>query len=100
MNTIFTITVIRYKKPHLAHCIAWFSGERLKDAESSILENWCDMSEDGYWQWAVIEEIREGEIYPCPPESEIWFSWDKKKGEYKPCSKPKELVDVVNFGIG
>jgi hypothetical protein len=62
-----------------------------------VVGNYGDIYEDSY-DYALIEHLQTG-LYPAVMK-EIWFKWDKQKGKYVGCPKPKEFLHVVNFTIG
>jgi len=95
MKTAYFVTTIR--KNFQCRTVGWYS--ELKDAEECVEKNYCDIYEDGYYPFAVIEEVKEG-IYPIPGESEQWYEWDKSKEQYIKCEKPEFFKNCVNFAIG
>lgn len=99
MGKIFTVTTVRRANNPLCaspRTVAWY--KTFKSAERAILNNACDMYEDGYYPYAVIEEIGPG-MYP-EVKKETWFEWDTNKKAYVPCKKPELFKNVVSFSIG
>jgi hypothetical protein len=79
-------------------CVAWYPEE--SDAIACIMGGGTFLSEDGYYNLAVIEHIKPG-IYPYPREDgEQWFSYDSETKEWAPTDKPKFYERVQGFGIG
>lgn len=111
MKTIFTVTQIEMspKEPlpwsHKNTC-AWF--QKMSDAIDLVEDENMDLNETIY-DYIVIEEYLEG--WPARLKSssrtkggrkefnEYWYRWNKKESKYIPCEKPKELAQVICFGI-
>ena len=105
MKTIFTITTLRAKHKR---CVGWFPTKKQAIDTVTDLETGENISEEGYYPLAVVEELRPG-IYPCPPISEEWFKWcsywtgqhtEPQKWGYFSTHKPNQYKNAVNFGIG
>ena len=95
-ETIYTITTMTNLRPdHELRCVGWF--KTVIEASLTIKGNYCDIWE-GDNNYAVVEEFSFG-LYPHPIR-EIWFKWDKDKGQYAEIEKPKEVANLINFGIG
>ena len=79
--------------------VGWFPTK--KDAVKCITENWGDIYEDGYYPFAVIEDVQPG-LYQTCESTPIFFKWegDVKTGGYKKTKKPKELGHFFGFTIG
>jgi hypothetical protein len=75
----------------------WYAS--LEEAEQSVLKNWTDLNECGYYEHALIEEIQEGVLYGGATPKEWWFCWKGsfEKGGYKPTNKPKEYSNIIGF---
>lgn len=56
-------------------------------ANTTILNNTCDIFEDGYYRYAAILYIEQG-LYP---DSEViqWYEYDTDTGEVRKCAAPK-----------
>jgi Lar family restriction alleviation protein len=98
---VFTITTLRsikdFTKPY--RTVGWF--DTLERASFAVTNNICDIYEEGYYPYCVIEEIPMG-IYPHVTR-EWWFRWSREKNHYDLIDKPVELTkpaNMVNFGIG
>ena len=48
--------------------------------------------------YVVIEKFFSG-LFPLAQE-EWWYKWNRKKKIYEQIKKPKNLLHVINFGIG
>jgi len=98
-KTIFTVHCredIDFKNPKSnQRTFGWFS--KKSDALKCVKINNCDIYECSH-TYAVVEEIQEGVFGPAIRE--WWFKWDKKHERYLNIDKPKELYNVVNFGLG
>lgn len=94
---IYTITTIRIEKDNRsARCVGWAQNDL--SAINIVTNNYGDINESGYYQYAVIEKIGTG-LY-CTPEEEFWFEWNDPAKKYYPIRKPKEFENVVNFSMG
>ena len=72
------------------------------DAYQSVLNNAVDMFENGYYQYAVITFMKEGEFYPSQVEQQ-WFQFKPlQDGGYdiSTIDKPHELKDYRPYIIG
>jgi len=96
MQTIFTVTTVRLTND--TRCVGWFSS--FKEAQFHVVNNYGDINEAEHWHYCVIEKIRGNTFYPCPPEKEWWYRWNRKEDKYKRSNKPDSFKNVVNFGIG
>lgn len=63
--------------------------------------NHCDINEDTYYEYGVIEQINEG-FYggTMNEDDELWFKFDVETGKYLPTEKPKDLIRTVAFSMG
>lgn len=78
-------------------CVGYF--KTFKEAEEAVINNAGDMNEDGYYKYAVIENIPEG-VYRLDL-SPVWYEWDETTKKYKKIKKcPKEFAHLVGFSIG
>jgi hypothetical protein len=96
-KAIFTVTTVR----HLTavggiRAVGFF--HTFEEASECVAENAGDISEEGYYRFAVIEEVQPG-IYVYP-RNESWWAWDKEKEKYFPCEKPQQFKQVAGFGLG
>lgn len=79
------------------------------DAYQSVLNNVVDMFENGYYQYAVITFMKEGEFYPSQVEQQ-WFQFkpltddiykvNSNDYEIVTIDKPHELKDYRPYIIG
>ena len=63
----------------------------------ALHENWADMNE-GYYTYAVIEEISEG-IHSHAKQI-AWFYWDEEKEGFYETEKPEWANGWCNFALG
>ena len=103
MKEIYTITTLKtiygYRNPAHTYelgCRSVGFYFRLDEATDNVVGNACDIYEEGYYPFCVIEKTYEG-IYGCSLE-EHWFQWIDDG--YKPIEKPKELNNICGFGLG
>ena len=96
-QSIFTITTLRDDLPNRARCVGFYF--KLSDAEEIVENNACDIFEEGYYPYCVIEELKQG-IYFFP-RNEIWYEWSLDSDMYvKMNEKPKRFNKIACFGIG
>ena len=92
---IFTVTTLRGALHGGTRCVGFF--HEVETAIQAVEENHCDMCEEGYYHYAVVEQVSPG-IYHFDGV-EYWFRWHRTKG-YQKCDKPENFKRVVCFGIG
>lgn len=99
IHTITTLkTIYGYKNPAHAYelgtrVVGYF--HKLETAKEAVESNACDIYEEGYYPFCVIESTFEG-FYGFGDE--YWYQWID--GGYKPIDKPESLRHVCGFGIG
>lgn len=71
--------------------------EDLETARKCVEENWGDIYEDGYYKYAVIEDVEPG-LYRSCDSTPIFFKWED--GGYEEIDKPTELKGFFGFTIG
>ena len=71
--------------------------ETLADAKKAIEKNSCDLSEEGYYKYAVIEDVLPG-IYMSILSNPIFYEWDGEK--YVKIDRPKNAEYFAGFTIG
>ena len=73
----------------------------LETAKKCIEENWCDLYENGYYKYAVIEDVEPG-LYSSMHSKPIFYKWhgDVKTGGYKRTRRPKDWKHTWGFAIG
>ena len=65
------------------------------EARQSILDNWCDMFEDGYYQHAAIIEAHSG-LYPDLRITE-WFEYNEVQMRGVHIDTAPDYVDQASF---
>lgn len=96
---IYTITTLKdlsIENLNQSRCVGFYYD--LDFTIEAVENNSCDIYEDGHYQYAVVEEFKEG-IYNFQ-NKEIWFEWNKRKKKYKKIEKPKQLNYIICFGMG
>lgn len=79
-------------------CVAWYPNE--EDAIACVENGGAFLSEDGYYNLAVIEELEPG-IYPYPSdEGEKWYAYNEETKAWVLFIKPKFYDRIKGFGIG
>ena len=71
----------------------------LETAKRAVEENWCDLYENGYYKYAIIEEREAGLYSHC--ENPLFYKWEGtvKDGGYKPIDRPEATDGFCNFTI-
>ncbi len=70
----------------------------IDDAISAIKNNVKNISENGFNQYAVIEQTTINKIIPVI-EHRMWFEWDATTETYQLTDSPAKFIKVVGFGI-
>jgi len=96
--TIYTITGLHDidVPPCIPHTFGWIQG--LNMAEWMVSTNEGNISEDGYYQYVVIEGWPRG--LNIKSSTEVWYEWDKETRLYVHVPKPQRFKDVVHFAMG
>jgi len=96
-EVIYTITTIPRIPHKFSRCVGFFFN--LKIAEDEVINNSLDISEEGYYSYCVIEEVKPG-IYFFP-RMEKWYKWNPQTELYDLLiEKPSRFNNVCCFGIG
>ena len=74
-----------------------------KEAMDVIINNHCDLSEDNYYPYALVEKVNFG-LYGVgaekPELSQVWFKWDVEEEKYKQVNeKPDDLKIIAQFTL-
>lgn len=105
--TIFTITSLYYETPkkgllntdYRGRCFGYFS--HLEDAQKCVEEDCGEtLSEGNYYNYVVIEETPQG---ISTQRKEYWYKFNPIKTIKKmwlKARKPKQIKNVICFGIG
>lgn len=96
----------------LPRCVGYFTS--LEEAEKVLSNNLGDLTEKGYYDTAVVEEISPG-LYPRSKKIS-WWRYSRTTYEYLeglvdpaerlptegwlPCEEPTEHQHVCNFAVG
>ena len=72
--------------------------ESFEEAEERVVDNVCDLYEDGYWPYAIIENIEPGLYNIC--ERPIFYKFNKEKEQFEKIDFPEELQMFRGFTIG
>ena len=96
---IATIRDIIENQPECSRVPGYF--EDLDTAKKCIEENWGDLYEDGYYKYAVIEDVEPG-LYKSSESDPIFYKWegDSKTGKYVEIKRPVEFDHLFGFTIG
>jgi len=98
-KNIYTITVMEdvdlftNKVSSPSRTMGWYPS--LKRAKETLHNNTGNLHECLY-MFAVIEKTQEG-VFPICDER-WWYGW--KKNAWVAIDEPKEVYNIVNFGIG
>ena len=94
---IYTVTTLRGALAAGNRAIGYF--ETFKEAEEVVINNELDICEEGYYHYAVIEEVHPG-IYTVP-RTEIWYKWNREKGQYENIiEKPDRFKQICGWSLG
>ena len=102
---VFTVTVIDIVgDPVLGNRRTPAIYTSLQDAIRAVRDNEGDMADDGYYQYAVIEETLLNIVYPYIDNGEkLWFKYNTITDEFEPCNSlalPQNITKLCGFGIG
>ncbi len=101
---VFTVTVLDIiGDPVLGNRRTPAIFSKLESAIQAIRDNDGDMADDGYYQYAVIEETSLDTIYPEDSGERWWFKYNSITDEFEPCSisaLPRHFSRMCGFGIG
>ena len=88
---MYFITTLRVLDKVIDDCrtVGYFSSYR--DAYDRVINNTCDIFEDGYYNYAVIERIGQG-LYPQVQEIQ-WFYYDRMDHSILTVERPHVLGD-------
>lgn len=73
----------------------------LETAKECVEQNWGDLYEDGYYKYAVIEDVEPG-LYRSVSSKPIFYKWvgDIDTGGYIRIRRPKCWKNTWGFTIG
>lgn len=73
----------------------------LEEAKQCVEQNWGDLYEDGYYKYAVIEDVELGLYQSVNPKS-IFYKWvgDIGGAGYKKTRRPKYWKRTWGFTVG
>ena len=72
-----------------------------EEAISIIVNNVCDLAEDGYYPYALVEQVNYG-LYGIGAASplHVWYRWDSVAEKYLEIDKrPDDLAVIVQFTL-
>ena len=104
---VYTITSLYTAKPYAdLNTMPWRELEQrsslvgfyktLEKAKLCVTEDWPHFDECGYYNYIVIEGLREG-CYPGLGDNEWWYRHDGETQKWIPCEKPTCFQGTVNF---
>ena len=95
-QSIFTVTTIRHALQAGNRAVGFF--HEFDSAEYALVNNILDIYEEGYYPYAVIEEIEPG--FYAYPRKELWYHWNRETGKYEPCEKPERFQQIAGWSLG
>lgn len=102
LASIYTMTVMRFSKKDKRKTSqrVWGWYPTFAEAKRAVLGNYGDMFESGYYQLAVIEEMRAGCL--AMSTNEWWYEGTYVNGQtkVKKIEKPKQFQRIVHFSMG
>lgn len=96
MDTIYTVTTTSERDKVFSRCVGWFMN--IGEAMESVIKNYGDISEEGYYNYCVIEEVGSG-LYYAFSRKELWFEWKEDNYELLE-NKPEHFKNICNFSMG
>ena len=105
MKVYFIATANDIKKDELgwldwgkSHRVVGFYTD-LETAKQAVEKNCCDLYENGYYKYAIIEEREDGLYSYC--ENPLFYKWEGtiKDGGYKPIDRPEATNGFCGFTI-
>lgn len=91
---MYFISTIRIAGCVVDDCRTIYFTSSYGDAYQNVLQNAVDMFEDGYYQYAVITFINEGEFYPSKSEQQ-WFQFKRLTDDvFEVTSNDYEIVTI------
>lgn len=99
-NFIFVTTVFRFKSQNPTRRV-WGWHSSFDEANKSILQNFGDVFECGYYQMGLIEKMSDGSM--AMSKQEWWYratTHPNGKIKISRAEKPKKLKNVVHFSMG
>lgn len=73
--------------------------ENYEDAYISVTGNSCDIHQ-GIYQYALIEEVKEGLLNPAKSEDRHWFEYSEKTDRYIEIKEPDFCNNFNGITIG
>lgn len=106
-NVIYIITVMEkdgskrneYGFPDYGKIRSWGFYFKKDHALEALHKNIFDIWETCY-DYAVLEEMKEGIAVDCGKESRTFFKYDPKKNGYFECEEHENLAEICNFALG
>ena len=68
---------------YVASEVDWFLFDNLETARNCILRNITDISEGGFYQFAIIQELKLNHILPEEGSLRELYSWNRKEEKYE-----------------
>jgi hypothetical protein len=93
---IYTVTTLRAALAAPSRCVGFYY--TYEEAKEAIEFNDCDISEEGYYHYCVIEEKYVG-VYNFDSLNIWWFKWHGDK-KYHPCEVPNSYKRAIAFSMG
>jgi hypothetical protein len=77
----------------------WFFFYKFETAEKCVLENWTDIYEIGYYNYAAIYPKREGSFDNLCNNETVWYKAEFVEDKDDPVVKKLGKIDPINDGI-
>ncbi len=98
------VMLLDHEKEEIRHDRTWAWYAEFKDAERCVLENHTDLWEAGGYNYAVIEAVQEGILFPVPEETWYQATYTARDGGFNPTvtrvEKPAWLRQIIFYAIG
>lgn len=94
---IYTVTTlfINEKEKQILRTRTWGFFLSLDKAEEAILNNFYDIFEQGYYNYVIVEEIKEGILGKC--KKIAWYKLKNKEKNILKIEKAKELSFLKRY---
>lgn len=102
-HVVYTVTLLDvYTDPVLGLRRTPAVFTKFKDAVYAVRNNLQDLSDNGTYQYAVIEETVLNYIRPSVDHNTTcwWFKFNGSTQEYEPICSPPQFRFMSGFGIG
>lgn len=103
MKEVYTIALVRWKNERSdSHCNSIYSS--LEKAKRCVEKDGRMLSDDGYFQYIVIEKVmldRPYNLHHSEPRMEpIWYKYDEVSENFKEVLTPDFAKCIIGWSVG